>query len=241
MRESRHPRAPILGAISLVLIVGLAYAVTASPLFRAREMRVRGLDRLSESKVLHLAGVDSTTNILWLSGAKVRQRLEFSPWIDSASVSKSYPSTLTISVVERVPAAVIERGKQGYMVVAGDGIALQEAEGPGRLPVIAGLEILDLGQKLPASLLPAAEAAGDLNDVARAEVSKIVLADDGTLSMRLRSGAKIDFGPATELQAKADSLAGIIAWADENHSAIRYADLSAPSAPAAKVGKARGE
>ena len=102
--------APIVAATLLAVLAVAGYAAVASPLFRAKTLEVEGSGKLGRTQILRLAQVDSTTNILWLSGSAVSARLTASPWVESATVTKSYPSTLTISVVERSAVAAVASG-----------------------------------------------------------------------------------------------------------------------------------
>src|SRR5207247_436556 len=70
----------------------------------------------------------------WLSTADVERRLEASPWIAAARVSRTLPSTITISITERTAAAVLRSGPRAFLVAA-DGMVLA-AGTSGRLPAI---------------------------------------------------------------------------------------------------------
>jgi len=229
-------RAPIAVAIVLVLAAAAVYAATASPLFRARTLNVEGTGKLGRAQILHLAQIDTTTNILWLSGSTVSGRLMASPWVRSATVTKSYPSTLTISVVERSAVAATESG-DSWLALAADGTALELLKKmPPGLPLIVGAASPAIG-RLSAETTPAATAVGLMNEETRSQVEKVVVAPDGTLRLFLVGGGRVEYGEAVELKDKADSLSGILSWAQENHSRIRTVDLTAPAAPAAKVTK----
>ena len=220
----------------MVLIVGAVYAATASPLFRARTLNVEGGGKLGRSQILHLAQVDTDTNILWLSASAVSGRLTASPWVKSATVAKSYPSTLTVSVVERFPVAVTKSG-DSWLAMADDGTGLEIIERmPPGFPLIVGAAAPAIGHATVEST-PAATAAGLMNDATRSQVGKIVIAADGTLGLFLSAGGRVEYGQPTELKEKADALSGILSWAQENGSKIRTVDLTAPAAPAAKVTK----
>lgn len=231
-----HRRAPIAAAVLLVLVAAAVYAATASPLFRARILNVEGGGKLGREQILHLAQIDTNTNILWLSGSAVTGRLVASPWVKSATVSKSYPSTLTIGVVERSAVAVTHSGA-AWMSVAADGTGLETNERmPPGLPQIVGAVGPTVGHAA-AETTPAAAAAGFMNEATRSQVERILVASDGTLRLFLSAGGRVEYGPPTELKEKADALSGILSWAQENNSKIRTVDITAPGAPAAKVTK----
>lgn len=212
------------------------YAATASPLFRVRTLNVNGAGEVGRTQILHLAQIDDTTNILWLSGSAVSARLAASPWVKSATVEKSYPSTLTITVVQRSAVATVASGGD-WLAIAADGTALETyKETPVGLPLIVGVAAPVVGHT-SAETTPAATAAGLMNAETRSRVDRIVVAADSTLRLFLVGGGRVEYGAPTELKEKADALSGILAWSQENNSKIRTADLTAPAAPAAKVTK----
>jgi len=229
-------RAPVAAAVLLVLIAAAVYATTASPLFRARTINVEGGGKLGRSQILQLAQIDVGTNILWLSAAAASARLTASPWVKSATIAKSYPSTLTVSVVERSPVAVTKSG-DSWLAMAEDGTGLEIIERvPPGLPLIVGAAGPAVGQTA-AGTTPAATAAGFMNEATRSQVERIVVADDLALQLFLSTGGRVEYGQPVELKEKADALSGILSWAQENESRIRTVDLTAPGAPAAKVTK----
>jgi cell division protein FtsQ len=79
-------------------------------MFDLRSLNVSGNARLTSPMVGKLAGLDSSTNVLWLSVDAAEQALEANPWVASAEVTRTLPSSVAVVVRERVPAAVISTG-----------------------------------------------------------------------------------------------------------------------------------
>jgi hypothetical protein len=73
-----------------------------------REVRVEGLQRLDNERVTALAAIPADSTLLRLDIEGIQDRLADDPWIVSTEVSRSFPSTLVLSVVEREIAAVVE-------------------------------------------------------------------------------------------------------------------------------------
>lgn len=228
-------RAPTAATVILAIIALAVYLVTVSPLFKAHTLNVAGNSEFTRAKVLKLAKVDEGTNILSLSGRAVVDRLSADPWIAGAEVTKSYPSTLTITIKERMPAASMKEG-DSWVLVAGDGTGLERTQHEPALPLILGVAPPPIGG-LSAQATPAATALGLMSESIRNEIEKIVVADDGSLEAFLAGGGRVAYGPPSDLAKKAEALAGIITWAADNHAKIRTIDLTAPDAPAAKVNK----
>src|SRR5438093_1020200 len=122
----------VVAVVATALLAG-AWWITRSPVFAARRVDVTGTSHLTRGAVIRLADVHHGTNVFWLNTGAVRRRLERDPWIASAQVSRSLPSTITIRIDERRLAAVMADGS-GYRIVASDGTILGRAATPGSYP-----------------------------------------------------------------------------------------------------------
>jgi hypothetical protein len=85
------------------------------------------------------------------------------------------------------------------------------------------------------SLATAAAAAGALDPSLRRAVDAVVVASDGGLEVRLAAGFSASLGDASELTAKAASLAALLAWMKDADVRVASADLSVPGSPTAKL------
>ena len=217
-------------AIGLVVVLAAGLVVSRSSVFRVRRIEVTGLDHLRRADVIRWSGLSHATNALWLDEEDVAARLQQDPWIASAVVTTSFPATVHIAVLERSPIAET-RTPGGTMLVAGDGTLLGPADGSDRtLPAIVVPTVSDGRRRVP--LEGPARAASALVDADLAGLRSVVVASDGTLSARLEGGIVARLGRATELGAKADALAEILAWSRAGGPPLRTIDVSAPSAPA---------
>src|SRR3990172_10292475 len=96
--DPRRRRAVALIVLAPV-VIGLAlWAMTYTPLFRARHIEVEGNTALSAANVRTLAGVDGTTNVFHVQEGPIESALEDSPWIADASVRPQLPDTILLVV-----------------------------------------------------------------------------------------------------------------------------------------------
>lgn len=231
-------RRPAFFVVLVVLLVlCLVFVTTLSPLFHAKTIDVEGESHLKEAKILALSKVDGGTNILWLSSAAVAERLTSDPWVQVAEVKKRYPSTLTIAVTERTAVAQMGAGHE-WTLIAGDGTALESSNRVGGLPEIQGVAAPGIGSR-GSSSTPAAQAVAALTPSTREAVERVIIDDDGSLRMILRDGGKVEYGPAAEFAAKGEAIGGVVIWAADNGARIRTLDVTAPSAPAAKINESQ--
>jgi cell division protein FtsQ len=154
------PRAPlrwgralgILAAVALP-VAGVALAPRARELLRSAEslrirtVRFEGLQRATADELLALSPVRPGDDLLSADVDAVEQALSRHPWVARVEVHRSWPPALTVRVVERRPAALVdlsglylvdEAGEPFKRAAAGDGLDL---------PLVTGLARADYVQR----------------------------------------------------------------------------------------------
>jgi cell division protein FtsQ len=227
----RRALRPWLIAASVVLVLGsIAFGLTYTPLFRADQIRIRGEAHLSEAKILKVAGLGPATNLLHADLAGAQRRLEQEPWIARASVSRSLPHGLDIQVVERVPVATTVSGGRRVLVSI-EGVVLGNAGNVSGFPVVLspeGSEDLSLDELRAGGRVATAMPTG-----LRAQVDAITVDGDGAIVVRTGSGVLVTYGDDTQLQAKAQSLKAVLAWAARGGESLATVDVTVPGSPTA--------
>jgi cell division protein FtsQ len=139
------------------LIVAVAAVVTVSTFFilihdiltqcdyfKISRLTIEGAQRLSEKEIAQQARVGKGVNILAVNLSLVRKRLLAHPWIAEAGVSREIPSGLTIRIKEHTPLAVVDVGQRFLINHSGKIFKTWDASDPVDLPVVNGLNVLDL-------------------------------------------------------------------------------------------------
>ncbi|WP_034385097.1 cell division protein FtsQ/DivIB [Deinococcus sp. YIM 77859] len=122
---------------SLVAVLVAGALVGSWFAFPIRTVKVLGNVRLSDAQVRRLAGL--TPGFAWpYYGTWRAQGLRESPWIRSAVVTRRFPDTVTVQVVERVPFARWVRPDGQVVTLAEDGRVLPGARNVGALPLLSG-------------------------------------------------------------------------------------------------------
>lgn len=133
----------VLLALSAVFMLAYA-AVTQSDYFRTETIVVEGLSRLSRQTVIARAGLEPGDNLLAINLHLVRKRLLSHPWIAQAQVSREIPETLSISIKEHQPLAVVDMGRRFLLNTQGRIFKELGDEEFSRLPVIKGIHYTDI-------------------------------------------------------------------------------------------------
>ncbi len=120
-RTAWKPRLRAAGQVAAVAALGwLAWGgarmVASSSLLRVEDLRVTGNARMSHGEVLALVDGLRGQNILSVRLDEWRERLLECPWVADASLRRSLPSTIEISIVERTPLAIGRIGEELFLV-----------------------------------------------------------------------------------------------------------------------------
>jgi cell division protein FtsQ len=237
MSSETAPRRRSRGGIAALALIGVAagaWAVAASPLFHIRDVQVRGTRHLSAPEVVRLARIGSRANLLTLPAERVERALARNPWIRSVSAHRSLPSTLILTIEERVPVAWVRLPK-GIAVVAADGMVLSRRRNApeGLVGIGSSGRALAPGDTLGGREAPLAVAAS-LPAALRPVVESASL-KKGELILRLESGTRVRYGATGSLSDKNATLANVLGWAGLQGAELAYVDLRVAGNPAVRV------
>lgn len=112
-----------------------------------REVNVTGIRRIPHQDVLDRLALPKGTALHQISGPSLVARLRAHPWIKDATLERRPPHTLAITVVERIPAAVLRTGS-GHLLCDSEGFVLGQlgAQDDPSLPLLTGFNLKSLGQ-----------------------------------------------------------------------------------------------
>jgi cell division protein FtsQ len=214
------------GLAAVAIVAGVAWALLGSRLLVVRSVQVTGTGpQVSRAQVLAAARVPAGLPLIRVNTAAVAQRVGGIRQVQSAQVSRNWPSTVVISVRLRTPVfAVAARG--GYALVDAYGVDVRDsARRPPRLPLLQ-LTAGTGGAAGLSSLRPVARAgAAVLHELPPGIARRVAVVSAPTpweVSLQLANGAVIVWGDTSRSAEKARELALLM----RTH-ARRY-DVSAP-------------
>jgi cell division protein FtsQ len=133
----RPPRRTLRIALVLVLLAVVAWALWMGPLLVVRSVQVDGARTLPADQVREAAGIVDGTPLLRVDVAAAEARVARLPQVASVEVTRGWPSSVVITVAERVPVAVVgEPGRRS--LIDGSGVLFDSVSGdppPGVVPV----------------------------------------------------------------------------------------------------------
>jgi cell division protein FtsQ len=127
-----------------VFFVFMHDVFTQSDYFKARDLQVEGMHRVSARDVLSQAGIREGVNVLSVNLSAVRKRLMAHPWVADAQIRREIPSSLRIRIREHEPAAVVDLGRPFLMNEQGELFKEFTPSDPQELPRVTGLAASDL-------------------------------------------------------------------------------------------------
>jgi cell division protein FtsQ len=145
VKKKKNKGSLLIGITAFVLLISalvtVAYVsfIKIKAAFPIKKIVFTGNKHLSVDELRALAGIHSKDSLITLSGEKISQRLLKSPWIRSVRVRKELPDTLSISVNEVVPFALLD--VNGHIFLTNDkGNLLEELKDNPIpfLPIITG-------------------------------------------------------------------------------------------------------
>lgn len=220
--------------IFIILVLVTGFILLSSPVFEVRRVLVRGNYYLSEEMVLSVADVGLGVNIFKLKMADVSSNLKQIPMIKEAQVARSLPSSVVITVLERVPLGLLP-SKEGFIEVDEEGVYLaREGAGTPGLPVITGVQVDAAGpgqvfgsEKLKSALdvikgLPAGSVSN---------LSEVHVDEDGQIKIYTTEGYQCRFGLPQEIQEKGEIFQQVLLELRKQGAKINYIDLSYAGQP----------
>ncbi|MGY1746208.1 cell division protein FtsQ/DivIB [Blastococcus sp. SYSU D00695] len=235
-RPARPPRRPLDPRRRLAIRVGLvltalavaAWVVWGSPLLAVSTVRVDGAGSLTAEQVRAAAGIEEGTPLLRVDTDAAAARVARLPQVASVQVTRGWPQTVVVTVVERVPVAVVERDGTRVLVDA-DGVLFDTVTGEPPAGVVP-LEVPDPGPEDPATRAGLAALVELPRDV-RTRVATVAVASANDVVLVLDDGTTVLWGTAEESAEKADVLVALLEQlASGALDPATTIDVSAPSA-----------
>jgi cell division protein FtsQ len=209
----------VLSVVGAGVVVG--WALLWSPLFAVRSITVEGTSRLTAAQVIGATGVRAGQSLLRIDPTHVEQRVESLPAVDTAEVTRDWPHTVVVRVVERRPTAAV-RSPSGVLLLDATGVAFAHATAPP-----PGLVTVTVKAPVPGPGLPAARSAARvlaaLPAGLRSRIIGVRAMTADTVTLLLADGRQVIWGSDQDGSAKLAALLPLL------HRPAHVYDVSAPS------------
>jgi cell division protein FtsQ len=190
----------------LVTVLGVGYLVIFTSTFGARSINVVGAKTIPADAVRTAAAIEPGTPLVRLDTDEVAARVGKLPKVFSVQVSRSFPSTVEITIVERTPVAIVSSATNVHLV-DGTGLDYEVVKrAPPGLPelVVATVKPDDPATRAAVAVLSA------IPQQLRAQVASVTAKTPGSVQLALADERTIKWGSAENSQRKAAVLAPLL-------------------------------
>lgn len=183
-----------IGVVVVLIVVAYFY-----PILGVKDVKVEGAQHADVAAVSEASEISEGDNMLRVDTAGAAQRVSQVPWIDKVTVSRSWPSTISVEVVENVAVGYVMDGDTPSAVGADGRVFLQGAQ-PEGVPEFERAKLDDA----PA-IKAAAQAMAALPDELRAQVEKVEVPDAESISLFFPEGKEVYWGSSERAEEKAEA------------------------------------
>jgi cell division protein FtsQ len=210
-------------ALVSVVAVALGLVLYFTPVMAARVTVITGLNTLSEDEVEQAAAIVPGTPLLQIDTDAVAERVATIRRVASARVQREYPSTLRITVAERVP-VVVKDYPDGPHLFDRDGVDFASAPPP------PGLPYLDADNPGPSDdpTKAALQVLLSLRPEVSGQVSRIAAPSVASITLTLVDGREVIWGTTDRTEEKALKLGALLTQPGRTY------DVSSPDLPTVK-------
>lgn len=188
----------LLGIGSLVVVVAIVSGlVFFAPWFAVKNIDVRGVERASVEEIQQATGVREGEQLATVDSPGAARDVAALPWVKKATVSKKWPSTLSVEVTEQQAVAYVN---------ATDGPTLINAEGKPFVidqPPLGTVEIAGASVDDPAVFTACLQVVGELPEGVRKDVARVKAPSQYEITLELLDGRTVYWGSAEQAHNKA--------------------------------------
>jgi cell division protein FtsQ len=219
----RGLKALMWSALISVIVVGLGLLLYFTPVMSARNVVVLGLGAVTRDEVTNAAAVAPRTPLLQVDTDTIAERIAAIRRVASVRVQREYPSTLRITVVERVP-VVVKEYPDGPHLFDRDGVDFAIAPPP---PGVPYLDTKNPGPDDPPTKA-ALQVMTSLRPEVAAQVARVDAPSVAAITLQLTDGRRVIWGTTDRTEEKALKLAALLTQPGKTY------DVSSPDLPTVK-------
>jgi len=232
--EGRRRLRILIAIIAVLSLTGAVFVALRSPFLDVDRLAITAGPHTTPQDITLAAGVPKHRALVDVDTDAVARRIRTLPWVRSVRVSKQWPATVRIDVVERVPAAAVPAAAGGWALVDGSGRVLARvgAPSPDLAPVVDVAPVGGPGTTVWQSVRPSLAVAATLPRSLIDRVAGVGPAPGGEVQLHLKPQGIARLGPPTNLAAK---LSAVVVLVDHvplvTNTGVAVLDVRVPTTP----------
>jgi cell division protein FtsQ len=216
----------VLVALVALVVVG-CWVLFGSPWLRVEQVRTTGTGRTELAAVQAIVDGQRGNPLAGVRTRALASEVSALPLVESAEVTRSWPSTLVVTVHEREAVAAVPTITGGVDLVDGAGTVLvHEDAAPAGVPTL-DVDVASAGNE---ALQAAIAVNVTLPTEIRSRVASISATSPAAVTLQLSDGPKVVWGDDGRPERKAEVLLRLLQ--DPTAAQAATIDVSAPDAPA---------
>ncbi|MBC7558012.1 MAG: cell division protein FtsQ [Dermatophilaceae bacterium] len=225
-RAARVRRRPwllsALIAVVLAVVAGGVWLVEVSPVLVARTVRVEGVPERDVAGIVGRAAVPMGTPLAKVDTLAIARRVILTASLAEVTVSRSWPSTVLIAAIPRVPVLAVKNPQGQVKVVDSQGVAYATvARPPNGVPLIDTVEDPSSLESMRAAMtVLRALSAGQ-----RDKVTRVTVVGPNMVTLKL-GGVTVVWGGESEPDLKVKVMTALL-----RQKGVATIDVSAPRTP----------
>ncbi|WP_369974508.1 cell division protein FtsQ/DivIB [Nocardiopsis sp. FIRDI 009] len=197
-RKSDPWKLAFMALLVVALVCVVTWVLLGSRLLVVRDVAVTGLDRVSAEEVVAAVDVPTGTPLIRVDLEGGAERAESIELVESATLTRGWPATLRVEVVERQPLLAVRAGDE-YRLVDGDGVRIEDsATRPGTHPVVRVTGEVEGNEAVRA----AADIVERAPDSLLAQIQLIDATETDEITLDLGDGSLVEWGDPSDTADK---------------------------------------
>ncbi|MEW6552884.1 MAG: FtsQ-type POTRA domain-containing protein [Actinomycetota bacterium] len=229
-------RTAFLGAVLVASLAALLWVYTGTGVLNIKVVEFEGNGKLQPDYLRALSGINGDTHLLKMDVGAVESALLSEPYIARADITRHFPNSVKIKIVERRPSGyVLQNGR--YALIDQEGMVLESVEAVP--PGLVEIRDLTLPLLLPGHELSGIEFAsvtsliGSLPQALRDRTAAVGIGGGGGMYI-VADGTTVIYGDAEDFARKNTIALMALSVLVQRYGAIEYLDVSYPEHPVIK-------
>lgn len=199
MKKKNKRRIPAIVATLVVLLALGGVAAYFVPVLKVGEVTVEGAKKADHNAIVAATGITPGDNMLRVDTDSAAQAVSSVPWVEKVTVSRSWPTSVTVTVTEHNAVGFIAKGNDVYAVNDHGSIFLR-----GVRPETA-VEFRKTDPSDGKAVQAAATAVSALSPDVRGQLDYIEAKNAESLELVLKDGRRVHWGSAERASEKAEA------------------------------------
>jgi len=217
-KKIKKKKLKIVFFLFLVLIAVFLLVSFKTDIFNISSVIVNGNEKLSSDQVIKASGCIPKENIFRVSTSEMEKRLMMQPYIKDAKIKRRLPNKIKINIAERKEKMILPYvGSYLYLDNEGFVLDIKTSKEKNKIPTISGLDIEEPKRGSSIELksgesFDKIESFIELCDKLNIYVlfANLDFTDKDNISIDMKNGIKVAFGPLNNVKYKLSYLNSII-------------------------------